>query len=122
MTHRQLIAAAALLLLAASARAAPTACPEGQIEARGACATACPTGERFGEPAGCECPAGFGKILLGDGGGRCERRACVTGKVVAADGCDCPEGLDRVAAGKGKIQCLAPRAKAAPAAAAGKKK
>jgi hypothetical protein len=122
VTHRlaPLAAAAFLLLLDSPARATAPACPEGQVESRGACAPACPTGDRFGEPAGCECPAGYGKILLGDGGGTCLRRACVSGKVVDAGSCDCPEGLDRRPAGKGKIQCVAPKAAAKPAAKPGK--
>jgi hypothetical protein len=114
------IAFAALLLAtiaapgAAAPKGAPRACPAGQVRTRGACVAACPTGEAtFPKPDACECPAGFGKILTGDGGGQCRRLVCRTGVPVDAKLCECPANTAMKPAGNGKARCVAEAPKAA---------
>ena len=107
--------AALLFTLAAglSAGAAPPArtCPKGEGQVRGKCVKLCTTAGPVAPSEACECPAGFGKILLGSGAGQCERLRCPTGTTLdAAQECDCAAGYQKLPVGKGKVRCEAPRA------------
>jgi hypothetical protein len=95
---------ALMLLVAAPASAAAKkdreACPEGQVSVKGACVAACPSTGPFASPADCECPAGYGKVLRGDGQGECGRLACRVGVRVDPKLCDCPPGSTLKTVGK----------------------
>ena len=75
MTRKLRLPLAAALALAFPALAAPPQgqgdCPQGKVKVRDECRDACPTTGGFAQPAACECPAGFSKILLGSGSGEC---------------------------------------------------
>ncbi len=91
----------------ASAPKRSAACPEGQVRAHGSCVAACPAEGGFTAPDACECPVGYGKILLGSGGGECRRLSCRVGAAVDPALCDCPAGTSRKPAGKGQVRCTA---------------
>jgi hypothetical protein len=55
-----------------------SACPEGQAKVKGKCVALCASEGKFAAPDACECPAGYGKILHGDGTGECAQKACPT--------------------------------------------
>ncbi len=107
------VARFATLLLASLSLATPAlaarprgACPDGETKLHGRCVKACPTGSDFTDPDACECPAGFGKILLGNGNGHCDRLRCQTGALFPQSKvCDCPAGYEKSAPKKGKIRC-----------------
>ena len=85
-------------------------CPTGEDRLHGKCVKLCATTGSFAQPEGCECPAGFGKLLLGTGGGQCERLRCPAGAAIdAGQECDCVAGYQKAPAGKGKVRCEAPR-------------
>ncbi len=73
---------------------------------------ACPTTGSFSDPSACECPPGFGKILLGTGGGECKPKTCAVGKEVDPKLCQCPEGYEKKSAKAGKVTCVRPKPKA----------
>jgi hypothetical protein len=115
--HLNLSAALVALAIVLPSHAAPPkatgGCPAGQTAAPGGgCATACPTDDLFMDPSACECPAGFGKVLFGSGGGKCERLACPTGTTFSSKDCECPAGYEKKAQGKGKATCQLKTAKA----------
>jgi hypothetical protein len=100
------IALTVALALPASARAEQKAKP-----------AACATTGSFAEPDACQCPAGFGKILLGTGGGECRRLVCQKGKEIDPKLCDCPEGSEAKASKtKGKATCVQSKSKATASA------
>jgi hypothetical protein len=96
--------------------AATPACPEGQTMFRGACVQACPTTEPFNKPDGCECPAGYGKILSGDGNGQCHRVLCPgNSPFEPARDCECPHNMARTKPNKaGMVTCVLQKDKAVP--------
>ncbi len=105
------VASAALLL--ALPAFAKSKCPAGETSSHGKCVKSCPTEGAFGDPDRCECPAGYGKLLLGNGSGQCDRLRCPSGAVIAADkACDCAAGFEKVAVKKGKVRCEARQAAA----------
>lgn len=101
-----LVVSAALAFPALAAPHKAGACGAGKVRAHGECLDSCPTGHPFADPSSCECPKGFGKVLLGNGGGECKRLVCATGAVIDPKGCDCPDGYKKKDAGKGKARCL----------------
>jgi hypothetical protein len=106
------LAALVALPAAAAPKKAKPACEEGKILVRHACVTPCATKGTFTDPAACECPPGYGKILHGDGGGECRPLACPVNKEFETKSCECPEGKIKRATSKGKAKCVAPRRKA----------
>ena len=108
-----LVVSAALAFPALAASRKAGACPAGKVSARGECLDPCRTGLPFAEPSSCECPKGFGKVLLGNGGAECKRLVCATGAVIDPKGCDCPDGYKKKDAGKGKARCVLPKAASA---------
>lgn len=118
-SNRPLLALIASLSISLATLAArpKAACPAGETRHQGKCVKACAAEGDFGQPDGCDCPEGFGKLLLGDGNGRCARLRCPTGAAFAADkSCDCPMNYVRAPQGKGKARCEARKAGEAPAA------
>jgi hypothetical protein len=111
-------------LAAPAAMAAPQpTCPEGKVSTRGGCFDPCPTSGPFAQPDACECPAGYGKILLGGGGGECRPLACPTGVAFTPGNCTCPVHYELKKLKKGQARCelvKAPAAAAKPAETAGK--
>jgi hypothetical protein len=106
------VAAAVLFLaLPASAASPPKPCGEGKLQVRGECVVACSTTGSFTD-ASCECPPGFGKILLGGGGAECRRLACPTTKAFDPKLCDCPGGYEKKAKSASKATCVQAKAKA----------
>jgi len=108
--YSPLVLAFALAFAGAAEAAEPkaaTSCPEGQARVKGACVTACATAGVFSDPHACECPAGYGKILLGNGGGECRRLVCHTDAVIDPALCDCPQGFAPKAVKKGQARCMA---------------
>ena len=97
----------------AAPKSAKPACEEGKILVRQACVTPCATKGTFADPSACECPPGYGKILLGNGGGECRPLACPLDKEFEAKSCECPEGRVKRATSKGKAKCVASKPKAA---------
>ena len=108
--HTQL---ATLVIALAVALALPGTTQAEQKARPAACAT---TGS-FSDPDACECPAGYGKILLGTGGGECRRLTCQKGKEIDPKLCDCPEGSEAKASKtKGKATCVQSKSKATASA------
>jgi hypothetical protein len=105
------LAAAIALCWTVPAAAKPAkGCPAGEGKVHGKCVKLCAINGPFQQPDACECPAGFGKILLGNGGGQCERLRCPTGSSIdAGDACDCAPGYQKAPAGQGKVRCAAPQ-------------
>ena len=115
LSHLLLVVAFVAVALPAPAPAARTApaCPAGQTSHRGKCVPACATEGAFRDPDACECPAGYGKILTGDGGGQCSRLRCPTNaELPAGKDCDCPPNYEKQKTGKGKVRCEARQAQA----------
>ncbi len=82
-------------------------CQGGKILVRGECVTPCPKAGMFADPSACECPSGFGKILLGNGGGECKPLACpLNVEIDARRPCDCPESYKKQGTRKGKTKCV----------------
>jgi hypothetical protein len=106
LVRSAVVLAALSLSIPAMAEPVKAGCPEGETMAGSRCVKACPTAEAFVEPNGCECPAGYGKLLLGDGRGQCDHLRCPTGATFEAKrACDCPAGFDRTAPRGGKVKC-----------------
>ncbi len=100
------LVAALSLARPASAASSKGGCPEGETKYRDKCVRACATDGEFAQPDACECPVGFGKLLLGNGNGQCDRLRCQTGAVFDAKRpCDCPAGFEKSTARKGKVRC-----------------
>jgi hypothetical protein len=101
------------LSLALPARAAQTsksACPPDKTMHKGKCVTACATDGQFQDPAACECPAGFGKILTGNGLGECHPLRCPANSPFAeSKQCVCPTGYEKKPLKKGKVRCELPK-------------
>jgi hypothetical protein len=107
------LAVALALPVAAQQKAPPPVrCGEGQVAVKGNCTPACPLTGTIAKPDDCACPAGYGMILLGNGGGSCKRLACAVGKPVDGKLCDCPTGYQKQTASKGKINCVLEKPKA----------
>jgi len=94
----------------------PPKCPKGEVASHGRCAPACPTEGTIADPATCECPAGFGKVLFGGGGGECKPLACPAhGDFDAKNACECPAGQARKPSTRsGKAHCEAVAAARTP--------
>jgi len=109
---------AASTALALPAFAAPKAmCPAGQTKLQGKCVAACSATSPFSSPDACECPAGYGKILTGDGSGKCDRLRCPTNSPFDAKlACECPAPFKKTTAKKGEVRCEQPKAAKAHAA------
>ena len=110
-----LLGALGALAAPAFAKEAPK-CAKGEVASHGACAPACPTEGTIADPAACECPAGFGKVLFGGGGGECKPLACPAhGDFDAKKLCECPPGEARKASTRGgKAHCESVTAARAP--------
>jgi hypothetical protein len=103
----RILAAFLVVTFAAPALAAQgKGCPKGQVASHGVCKKACTADAMFADPAACECPKGFGKVLLGGGGGECQRLACPQGKDFDPTACECPSGLEKKIGSKGKARCV----------------
>jgi len=106
------LAALFSLSLSASAATPKGSCPKGQTLSHGKCVTACATDDAFTNPNDCECPAGFGKILMGNGTGMCDHLLCPTN--VAFDAkmvCECPPNYEKTKPAKGQFRCDLHKAK-----------
>jgi hypothetical protein len=106
-------AAAALVAVAAPVLAASKKgeCGPGQTAYAGKCVAACPTEGRFAA-AGCECPAGWSKLMVGSDAAECHRNACeVSGPIRDPKACDCPRGYEKKKGGK-ETRCVAKKSAA----------
>ena len=109
-SHRTRAALAALALAvlpAAVAAKSSVSCAKGQVPSHGRCMPACATAGAFADVDACECPPGFGKILLGGGGGECRPLACPTNKQFPASSCECRDGYVKKPTSGGKAKCVA---------------
>lgn len=93
--------------LAATSRKAQGGCPEGQTPVQGKCVPACATTGAFATPEACECPAGYGKILKGDGGGECAPILCPSNAPFESGrACQCAHNFARSKPRKGMVTCV----------------
>ena len=107
LSRMLLVSAAALVAAASPALAASKkgGCAPGKTAYAGKCVTACPTEGRF-DPATCECPKGWSKLMAGGGLGECRRVMCTLDRAIKdPSGCECPRAYEQQKVGK-ETRCV----------------